>query len=56
MKELKELLKKYRVEEVAAKLGCSASSVWNWKSGSKPSRLAEKNIIRLYKEVFDKQK
>lgn len=56
MKELKELLKKYRVEELAAKLGCAASSIWNWKAGGKPSRMAEEKILRLHKEVFDNHK
>lgn len=55
MKELKELLKNYRVEELAAKIGCAASSVWGWKAGRKPSRMAEEKILRLHKEVFDKK-
>ncbi len=45
MKTLRELLKKYRVEELAVKLGVSSSTVFKWKSGRvKPSRMAQEKI------------
>lgn len=49
MKELKELLKKYRVEELAVKLGVSASTVFKWKAGKGISRLASDRVIQLHK-------
>lgn len=52
MKELKALIKKYRVEELAVKLNVSSSIIWKWKAGSKPSRLAQESI----KKLFDDQK
>lgn len=42
---LKELMKKYRTEELAVKLNVSAATIYKWKRGSsKPSRLAQEKI------------
>lgn len=51
MKEVIEmLLKKYRVEELAVKLGVSSSSIFKWKAGNvKPSRLAQEKIKKIVK-------
>ena len=50
MDEIKKLLKKYTIEEIAVKVGVSAKTIYRWKEDvSKPHRVFRKKIEHILK-------
>lgn len=50
MDEIKQLLKKYSIEELAVKIGVSANTIYRWgKDVSKPHKIFRKKIEHILK-------
>ena len=51
MDEIKKLLKKYSMEEIAVKVGVSANTIYRWREDvSKPHRIFRKKIEHILKQ------
>ena len=52
MDEIKKLLEKYTIEEIAAFIGVSGKTIYRWKNGeSNPHRVFQKKIKKLLTSV-----
>ena len=51
MDEIKKLLKKYSIEEIAVKVGVSAKTIYRWKEDvSVPHKIFRKRIEQILKQ------